>query len=215
MAKKKIDFFPKPEMVRHTDPAEQIAYLRKVWAPDFRKDRLNEWLSESIETAKRIAEEGLHDETIQNYSTSQRWNDARSLLAACVAVTQALDTGDAAAAAESGILAGQAFDRLGLRRHERLATEGRNIVEGRRKPRRKDALTPVIEATYNFLLSRLRRRPTASEVLRSLTELDTDSVVKSADETEGIDWVDHSDKHRNLTFASFRNRLTRIRQNPA
>lgn len=97
------------------------------------------------------------------------------------------------------------------------AYQGYRQREGSKKSR-KDALRELMELALDQLRNRSgASEPTWRDVLAALPDYDSDDEFKRTiqeidDETEVIHWLDRRDKPKETTFASFRDRLTKIRK---
>jgi len=97
------------------------------------------------------------------------------------------------------------------------AYQGYRQREGSKKSR-KDALRELMELAYDHLRDRSgASEPTWHDVLAALRHQDSDDDFKRTiqeidHDAEEISWLDCRDRERTTSFASFRDRLTKIRK---
>ncbi len=88
---------------------------------------------------------------------------------------------------------------------------GERVREGARKPRnQRHDLGDLIQRTY---LAKRYQKPTAKQVLEALEDYDEEEIIQEILDNGEIHWKDWRGKDRNMTLATLRNRLIKLRKN--
>jgi hypothetical protein len=90
------------------------------------------------------------------------------------------------------------------------ALRGIPFIEGPKKKPRQDALAKLMEKTFVELSKQKGEKPTAIQVLKSLTRFDNAKIIHSVEPDCSIEWHANG-KDRTTTLGRFQDRLTPIR----